>query len=113
MGAFVIGQCQTDLTLVAHALGAASGFPGGLDGWQQKSDEDPDNRQDNEQFHEGKALLVSWELVQTLGGSIGFRHHRNLVVGYLLPDVGCVVFGSLQCSSGSRKGGFPNCFQSI
>jgi hypothetical protein len=39
------------LTLVAHALGAASGFPGGLDGWQQKSYEDPDNRQDNEQFH--------------------------------------------------------------
>jgi hypothetical protein len=51
VGAFVIGQCQTDLTLVAHALGAASGFPGGLDGWQQKSYEDPDNRQDNEQFH--------------------------------------------------------------
>jgi hypothetical protein len=44
------------LALVAHARSASCGFSCGLDGRQEQSDQDPDDRDNDEQFDQGKAM---------------------------------------------------------
>src|SRR4051812_4354287 len=39
---------------IARALSAARGFTRGLDGWQQKRDENPNDRNDDQKLHERK-----------------------------------------------------------
>jgi len=45
-------ECEPDLLEIIDALRAASGFTGGLHGWQEKSDENRDDRDDDEEFNE-------------------------------------------------------------
>jgi hypothetical protein len=46
------------LPLVAHARSASSRFPCGLYGRQEQSDQDPDDRDDDEEFDQGEATLA-------------------------------------------------------
>jgi hypothetical protein len=46
------------LPLVAHARSASGCFSGGLDSRQEQSDQDPDDRDDDEEFDQCKATLA-------------------------------------------------------
>jgi hypothetical protein len=54
VGRFVTVEGQADLFEMVAALHAARGFAGRLDGGQEQTDHDPDDRDDNEEFDEGE-----------------------------------------------------------
>ena len=51
----VAGRAQ--VAQVIGALASSSGFAGGLHGGQQQRDQDPDDRDDHQQFDERKTVL--------------------------------------------------------
>ena len=55
MGVGILDDAEPDLPHVARTLGAAGGRPGGLNRGQQQANERADDRDHDEQFHEGKA----------------------------------------------------------
>ena len=50
----IMVQGDSPLTLVACALGSPGRFARRLDGWQEKADQDADDRDDNEKFDESE-----------------------------------------------------------
>jgi hypothetical protein len=54
VGVFVLDHCQCELLQLACALRAAGSFTCGLNGRQQKRDEDPDDRDDDQEFDQRK-----------------------------------------------------------
>jgi len=54
----VVQGRQRHLLEIVGALEASRGLPGALDGGEQKPDEDPDDRDDDKQFNEGKPGFV-------------------------------------------------------
>ena len=47
---------DADLFQIVRALSASGRFAGGLNGGQQQSDQNPDDRDDNQQFHKGETI---------------------------------------------------------
>jgi hypothetical protein len=60
--AFVVVQGQGELLQMIDALAPPGGFSGGLHRGQQQRDQNPDNRDHDQQFHQGKTSFPAERL---------------------------------------------------